>query len=691
MNNIYNYDMINLIVIIFITSIILKLIYNSFNNKNKKVPCITFSCGIWAWAGDDVNKFNKSKFDILGMFNDSRGGDGSGIFKNDEIIKSSTLKTYKSFLTEKNYNNDLENPIIFGHARKSSSGGITDKNTHPFGFGKKNKYEFVGVHNGTLYNDRELSNMFESDYSEIDSHILLESIYKSKGFKPLEHYIGAAALVFVNLTEPNTLYVFKGESSKYEDGKKKEEERPLYYYQESKNSLYISSIMESLYVITEQEEDIKNIDSFESNKVYKIVNGNVEKAIKFKVNRDKCFQKEFYSTYGYGGYNYTSYGSSNKCKTNFKKNTKNKNKIGFTSTNNERIDKKDDNIFNINNESFSNEERKGGKILFENFKYQRNGHPVTGIFLNDNCKGLIKLDIDYVDALEEFKTYYYNKYFNFETNKFIRDEKEEIDSNLCYIPYNKDNINLNGDLPFVYIYEGYRLILKRDYEALLLNNELIDNIEFCSSYPTISDNEAWLKGEKVHLFRFNPLQSDYIYTIISGEVVSRKKKNKNNVCVDINSQYNYIEAESDKKSINQIFNNIPLINLNNIKSKGTENNLLFEKQKDFSEYYKNLEEDEEINVKPTVFNLPIATKKSKPIETKEIDKDDKKSLSDFQFQFNKLDRFFKKYIKNRVEALKIISFKNYDYEVNREILIELLENYLSEFNEFQSQIIENEN
>ena len=50
-------------------------------------------CGIWAYSGKN---FNKYKFNILGIFNDSRGGDSCGLFlsnkKKKQIDKKDTKK-----------------------------------------------------------------------------------------------------------------------------------------------------------------------------------------------------------------------------------------------------------------------------------------------------------------------------------------------------------------------------------------------------------------------------------------------------------------------------------------------------------------------------------------------------------------------------------------------------------------------
>jgi glutamine phosphoribosylpyrophosphate amidotransferase len=272
-------------------------------------------CGIAAWAGENPKHFNKYKFDILGIFNDSRGGDSCGVSTDGEIYYGLTTsdKKYKDFLVEKNYLVPKSIPIVIAHTRKSSVGTINMHNAHPFGFGINEKYdsfEFIGCHNGTLYNYEELAREFNVSVNDndsngvfkrrkIDSEVFLEIIYKNKNFKVLSKYNGGAAIVFYNTLEPNVLYAFHGESSTYSNTKP-EEERPLFYYQEKSNSVYISSIAESLVAIGGELN--KNVFSFKTNCVYKIKNGNVDKAELFEISRNTVFSKKPYTASSFCGY-----------------------------------------------------------------------------------------------------------------------------------------------------------------------------------------------------------------------------------------------------------------------------------------------------------------------------------------------------------------------------------------------------
>ena len=158
------------------------------------------SCGIFGWLGKDPKKFNKDKFDKLGIFNVDRGKSSCGIsYDGDVFIGLNSRKLYYDFIVDEKIK-PVKFPIVIGHTRQASGGTTVNiHNAHPFAFGKNGEYEFIGCHNGTLYNKEELAEIYkintkdeitvwnnvtkelETDTrSKIDSEILLESIYTSK-------------------------------------------------------------------------------------------------------------------------------------------------------------------------------------------------------------------------------------------------------------------------------------------------------------------------------------------------------------------------------------------------------------------------------------------------------------------------------------------------------------------------------
>ena len=221
-------------------------------------------CGIVAWAGKNPKKFNVGNFTSIGIQNEERGIDSCGVMIDGEIeIGIGETAKFRSFAAKVGIPQPEKIPVVIGHTRKTSVGTIHLRNAHPFGFGKTDLYpnRFIGVHNGTLYNMDDICGKFGVKERQtlkkgqwrkkIDSEMILESLYRSNSYQVLSEYYGLAALVFHDVNEPNVIYAYRGASVKRGGGADDTVyyERPLFYYQETRNSLYISSIKESLYSI----------------------------------------------------------------------------------------------------------------------------------------------------------------------------------------------------------------------------------------------------------------------------------------------------------------------------------------------------------------------------------------------------------------------------------------------------------
>ena len=537
-------------------------------------------CGIFAWSGKDPKKFNKDKFDKLGIFNIDRGKDSCGVSFDGEVYYGlNTEKLYSKFIVNREIK-PLKYPVVIGHTRQASVGNIVnERNAHPFGFGNNSEgnYEFVGCHNGTLYNHKDLASTFkidatetikvQSDYNpngfyesfrqKIDSEILLEIIYKTKNFKVLSQYNGAAALVFTNTNEPNVIYVWKGASKWYDyTNYDVEEERPLFYYKESKNSLYISSIQESLETIG----GIANVNlfTFSQNTIYKITDGDVEHAEKTKVSRNDQFQKEIVTTYGKKSSSYYNnlvngyidealfedepYVERNKHtklvqlpaphKVNINPNLNCKIKLNTT-----------DNIvpLNIYKECLSkNQNEYKGRVYFNKFRHWQNGHTITGIYTWINNYGFYKIGEDNFEEARKFL----NKSVGvpFIKNGFVYDTKElDLENSIVrsFIPF-KDYSRVEHNM--YYFIQGVKVLTKMDYSTTYsryrdshikkgLNISYIELSEI-GTHPIIdlsidsrSDNNQSivLKGKPVEkLDNFFILGTDREYCIEKGNLKSIK-------------------------------------------------------------------------------------------------------------------------------------------------------------------------
>ena len=596
-------------------------------------------CGIFAWSGKDPKKFNKDKFDKLGIFNIDRGKDSCGVSFDGEVYYGlNTEKLYSKFIVNREIK-PLKYPVVIGHTRQASVGNIVnERNAHPFGFGNNSEgnYEFVGCHNGTLYNHKDLASTFKIDTTEtikvqsdhnpngfyesfrqkIDSEILLEIIYKTKNFKVLSQYNGAAALVFTNTNEPNVIYVWKGASKWYDyTNYHVEEERPLFYYKETKNSLYISSIQESLETIGGVAN--ANLFTFSPNTIYKITDGDVEHAEKTPISRNNAFQKEIITTYGKKSSSYYNnltnayidetlfedepYVERNKHSklvqlpaarmVNVNPNLNCKIKLNST-----------DNIvpLNIYKECLSkNQNEYKGRVYFNKFRHWQNGHTITGIYTWINNYGFYKIGEENFEEARKFL----NKSIGvpFIKNGFVYDTKElDLENSIVksFIPF-KDYSRVEHNM--YYFIQGVKVLTKMDYSTTYsryrdshikkgLNISYIELSEI-GTHPIIdlsidsrSDNNQLivLKGKSVEkLDNFFILGTDREYCIEKGNLKSIK----------VNKHWDNVLFGSDTfKSVDSLEDLIKLTN----KTEEPVNNFEAYLKEDGIDYSQN-EDNSEIN------------------------------------------------------------------------------------------------
>lgn len=275
-------------------------------------------CGIFGQATNKPENLDVNGVHILGIFNIERGKMSCGLSWDGDVQYGLGFdKLYTDFIVDREIK-PTKIPIMIGHTRQPSYGmAITEDNAHPFGFGTSKdgeSYEMIFCHNGTLKNHKELAKKYNIELSEkvvkqshggheyettrdkIDSEILGEILYKTKKFHVLSEYIGAAALAWTWIDEPNKLYLWSGSSKQVKDSNSliEIEERPMNVYCKNENNIFFSSIEDSLTVLGASKKDKLQIDY---NTVYIITDGDFENAEKHKVSRRQAGQSEAVTTY----------------------------------------------------------------------------------------------------------------------------------------------------------------------------------------------------------------------------------------------------------------------------------------------------------------------------------------------------------------------------------------------------------
>lgn len=477
-------------------------------------------CGIIAWSGKDPKKFNQDKFNIIGIFNESRGGDSCGVAVDGEIYYGVDKdKHFEKFIINKGYPKPKVIPAVIGHTRKSSVGIATVNNAHPFGYGELNEgYEFIGCKNGTLSNYEDLAKEFGIDITvyknnvydrrKNDSEVLLEILYKSHNVEVLEKYIGGAAIVCQDLNNPEIIYAYHGASKKETTDITTTlyEERPLYYYQESLNSVYISSLIEPLLFLGGVEDE--NVFEFKHNLLYEIKNGNVAAALKHKVDRSNSGQKAGYVN----TYNKNTYVKE------VEKNIKNTIKTFNNATNRIR-----QNVANIFNEK-ENQTDFLSPIFYHRLRYKRAGHNITGIYTWIKDFGFYKID-DHISNINSKINNITDKYFSLLDKEFVKDEyvDKQLKKEALFIPFT--NIKSPG---LYYFHEGIMLETELDYTVIQSNTHKysFEDLSTMSKYPICGKHKSKDEYQNIrfnnqlYTNNFTPIGSKNIYVIENGNLIN---------------------------------------------------------------------------------------------------------------------------------------------------------------------------
>jgi hypothetical protein len=259
---------------------------------------IITACGLFAFIGPNPDTFSWDKFNILGLFNDVRGGDACGRVSGNICQHGVRLsKTYKNFAVDVEIPSEPVGNTVLGHCRKASSGGYVDEYAQPIVLRKKDinmkaikdthlKKEikilnpddivFSGIHNGTIYNYRELAPKYGIPIEDHnDSKVLLSALFYGNTDILLE-YTGSAVVVWHNHIY-NKTYIFKGESKDYVSSTTTKEERPLYCWVTDNRDIYFSSIEDSLIFIG---APLENVSDVKTNTLFIFKDGLETKTIK---------------------------------------------------------------------------------------------------------------------------------------------------------------------------------------------------------------------------------------------------------------------------------------------------------------------------------------------------------------------------------------------------------------------------
>lgn len=203
-------------------------------------------CGLFGIITTKPTKLNKQAFNVLGIENDTRGGDSCGIFIDGNVeygINDKKLYS-KFFLESKLLKSTNKTTIALGHCRKASIGNISLETAQPVVLTNDNGVvEFVLMHNGTIPNYKELANKYipNIDINGLTDSQVMARIFYYTGYDVLEEYYGAAVFVIVDYREGTPkVMLWKGNSKQYKYSTMYCDERPFYFVNDGNKFIFSS-------------------------------------------------------------------------------------------------------------------------------------------------------------------------------------------------------------------------------------------------------------------------------------------------------------------------------------------------------------------------------------------------------------------------------------------------------------------
>lgn len=249
-------------------------------------------CGLFGIITTKPTKLDKKAFNVLGIENDTRGGDSCGIFIDGQVEYGvNENKYYSNFFKNSNLlKNTKKCSIALGHCRKASVGVINEMTAQPVVLTDDDgKVEFVVMHNGTIYNYKELAQKYipEINITGLTDSQVMARIFYYKGYDVLNEYYGGAVFVIVDYREKEPkILLWKGASKQNNACLTKTEERP-FKFTVSNNKFIFSSLSTYLEVFS---DDV--VYTLVPNNLIEVSEGDVYSVAEYK--RDDVTQSSYY-------------------------------------------------------------------------------------------------------------------------------------------------------------------------------------------------------------------------------------------------------------------------------------------------------------------------------------------------------------------------------------------------------------
>jgi predicted glutamine amidotransferase len=165
-------------------------------------------CGLFGYAWSRLDRRTIPFISAVAALMDERGDDSWGYYAYP--FKEGVGTLYDQPVYAKNVGTFCQNvparvvargnTMLMAHSRNATVGAATKNNAHPFVIG-----DFVGMHNGAIYNWKELNTTYKRKY-EVDSMQIFAQMSEGQSLKELHGY-GAA--IWIRLSEPKKIHFVK--------------------------------------------------------------------------------------------------------------------------------------------------------------------------------------------------------------------------------------------------------------------------------------------------------------------------------------------------------------------------------------------------------------------------------------------------------------------------------------------------
>ncbi len=174
-------------------------------------------CGFLTQPGTDREQL-KGILEKLLVVSETRGRDATGwamVTDKKSIIYCKAPVEASQFVEQDSFKNFKPTDLLIGHTRQGTQGSPKENtNNHPI----VTKTGLAMVHNGLIYNDKEIKDKFRLQTDgEVDSEVLLRLVekYRTKEStgkaikKALKELRGSVAAGFIDVHHPDTLYLVR--------------------------------------------------------------------------------------------------------------------------------------------------------------------------------------------------------------------------------------------------------------------------------------------------------------------------------------------------------------------------------------------------------------------------------------------------------------------------------------------------